>query len=202
VAAAATAPRSGDRGKTLTMLPEPVRISLADGLDTADNDLLWLLRPLKADAPVEGQVFLGRIADLQHVALEPGGGKAGDYRIDCVERRQKVTDQDELAGARQRLECRQTVRLRRIATNQLGDPCQRDATVHRRDAAAEQRQALAAADEKARESDEQKFRPIAFSRPFGTRQIIRRAVLHRGRGVAPQPDALCGLPLGFADIES
>ena len=73
---------------------------MADGLDTADDHLLWLLRSLKADSSIEGQVFLSGVADLQHVALEPSGGKASDRRIDCVERRQKVTDQDELAGSR------------------------------------------------------------------------------------------------------
>src|SRR5437870_1835921 len=100
--AEAPADRPGDRGKTLSMPPEPVRISVTDGLDTADDDLFRLLHPLEADAPVEGQVFLGRVVDLQHVALEPGGGEAGNRRIDRVERRQEVTDQDELAGARQR----------------------------------------------------------------------------------------------------
>src|ERR1700757_1023724 len=162
--AEAPADRPGYRGKTLTMPPEPDRISAADGLNTADDDLVWLLRPLKTDAPVKGQVFLGRVADLQHVALEPGSGKAGNRRIDRFERRQEVTDQNQPAGARQRLETRPTVGRGGIAADQLGNPRQRDATVHRRNAAAEQRQALAAADEKARESDEQEFRPTTLFR--------------------------------------
>src|SRR4029077_19755109 len=153
--AKAPADRPGDRGKTLTMPPEPVRIGVADGLDTADYDLLRLLRPLETDSPVEGEIFLKPGVDLQHVALEAGGGKAGDRRIDRVERRQEITDQDELAGARQRLECRQTIGLGRIAADQLCNPRQRDATVHRRYAAAEQGQTLTAADEQARQSDEQ-----------------------------------------------
>src|SRR3984893_15332959 len=91
----------GDRGKTLSMAPKPVGVSVADGLDTADDHLLWLLGPLEADASIEGQVFLCGIADLQYVALEPGGGKAGDRRIDCVERWQSVTAQDEPTGSQQ-----------------------------------------------------------------------------------------------------
>src|SRR5262245_15927022 len=106
--AEAPADRPGDRGETLPMAPKPVGVSMADGLDTADDHLLWLLGSLEADASVEGQVFLGGVADLQQVAPETSGGKAGDRRIDRVERRQKVTDQDELAGSWQRLERRQT----------------------------------------------------------------------------------------------
>src|SRR4029077_8913056 len=107
--AEAPADRPGNRGKTLPMAPKPGGVSMADGLDTADDHLLRLFGSLETDASVEGQVFLGGGADRQHVAPEPGGGKAGDRRIDRVERRQKVTDQDELAGSRQRLERRQTV---------------------------------------------------------------------------------------------
>ena len=92
--AEAPADRPGDRGKTLPMAPKPIGVCVTDGLDTADDHLLWLLGSLEADASIEGQVFLGGVADLQHVALEPGGGKASDRRIDRVERRHKVTDQD------------------------------------------------------------------------------------------------------------
>src|SRR5215831_41644 len=96
--------RSGDRGKTIAMMPEPVRIGIANAFDPADNDLFALLHALKADSPAERQFFLRRIDDLQHVAFETRGGKAGDRRIYRVERRQEITDQDKLAGARQRFE--------------------------------------------------------------------------------------------------
>ena len=88
-----------------------------------------------------------------------------------------------------------------LAADQLDHPRQRNAPVHRRDAAAEQGQALAAADEEARQRDEQQLGTIAFRRPFRAGEVMRRAVVHRGGGVAPQPDTLRGFPLGFADIE-
>ena len=128
--------RRGDRSKTIAMSPEPIRIGIADAFDPADNDLFAVLHTLEADSPIEGQIFLRRICYLQQVAFEPGGGKAGDRCIDRVERRQEVANQDELARARQRLEGGQAVRFRRLATDQLGNPRQRDVPVHRRDAAA------------------------------------------------------------------
>src|SRR5690349_9084363 len=89
----------GDCGKTLAMTQKAVGIILADALDAGDDNTFALLDPFKADASVEGEVFFGRVADLQHMALEPGGGKTGDGRIDGVERHQEVADQDQLASS-------------------------------------------------------------------------------------------------------
>ena len=157
--------------------------------------------PSKRTRPSNGRSSSAGSAICSIWPLSPARGKAGDGGIDRVERRQEVADQDELAGARQRLEGRQAVRLVGIAADQLGDPRQRDAAVHRRDAAAEQGQPLAAADEEARQRDQQQLGAVAFRRPLRAGEYIRRAVIHRGRGIAPQPDALRRFPFGFADIE-
>ncbi len=135
------------------------------------------------------------------MALEPGCGKAGDGGIDGIERRQKIPDQNELGGARQRLKGRKAFRLWQVAADQFGNPRQRNAPAHRRNAAAEQGQALPTADEQAGERDQKQFGPVALCRPLGTGDVIRRGVLHRSRGVPPQPHALRGFPLGLADIE-
>src|SRR5271165_3373602 len=200
--AEAPADRPGDCGEALAMAPEAGEVVVTNAFDAGNEDLFALFDPLEADASVERQVFLGRIGDLQHMALEPGGGEVSDCRVDRVERREEVADQHELAGARQGFERRQAVRFGQLQADQLDHPRQRDAPVHRRDAAAEQGQAFAATDQKAGERDEQEFGAIAFCWPFRAGEVIRRAVVHRGGGVAPQPDTLCSFPLGFADIEA
>src|SRR4029077_2268692 len=107
----APADRPGDRGKTLAMTLIAVSVVAPDALDLTDDDLVALLDAGAADPSIERQIFLGRIGDQQHVALQAGSGKSGYYVIDRLKRRQEVTDQYELAGARQRLEIRQAVRL-------------------------------------------------------------------------------------------
>ena len=74
----------------------------AHALDAAEDDLLALLDAGEAHPSLERQILLGRIDDLQQVALEPGGGKARECGVDLFERRQKIADRDELGGPRQR----------------------------------------------------------------------------------------------------
>ncbi len=46
-----------------------------------------LLDAGKAHPSIERQVFLSRVGDLQHVALEASGGKSSNHGIDQFERR-------------------------------------------------------------------------------------------------------------------
>src|SRR6185369_8619554 len=93
-------------------------------------------------------------------------------------------------------------RRRALMLDELHEPAQRDAAAHRPDAAAEQRQPLAAAHQQARERDQDQLSAVAFRWPTGIGDISGRAVIHRGRRVAPQPDALGRLPFGLADVEA
>ena len=53
-----------------------------DALDPADDNFFAVLDAGKADASVKRQIFLGRVADLQHVAFQPGRGEAGESVVD------------------------------------------------------------------------------------------------------------------------
>src|SRR6516165_8058700 len=103
----APADRSGDRRKPIAVALIAVGVIAADALDPADDDLVTLFHAGETNSSIERQIFLGRIGDLQQVALEPSCGKMRYGGIDRLERRQKVADQHELACPRQRLEVRQ-----------------------------------------------------------------------------------------------
>src|SRR5438067_2908010 len=107
VEAEAPAEGCGDRGEALAMTAETVGISLADAFDAADHDLVALLDTFKAHTPIERQVFLRGVDDLQQMALEPRRRKAGDCTVDRIGRRQEIADEDQLRRARQRLESRE-----------------------------------------------------------------------------------------------
>ena len=168
------------------MPPEAPDVIVAHGLDPADHDLVAFLDPLEADPAGERQILLGRVGDLQQMALEPGAGECATAALMRVERRQKIADQHQLPGARQRLEDRHAGAAalaapgrRSISSHQ---PAQRDPAGHRRDAAAEQGQPLAAAHQEARQRDQDQLGPVALGRPVGAGDIAGRAVIHRGRG--------------------
>src|SRR5580693_3900794 len=182
-------------------MPEPLGISIADALDAADHDLVALLDTFKTHTPVEWQVFLRRVDDLQQMALEPRRGETGDCAVDGFGRRQEIPDEYELCRARQRLEGGQAGTIGLIAIDQLGDPRQCNPSADRGHAAAEHGEALAAADEEARQRKEKQLGTVALGWPLGARHVIGRSVIHRRRGVPPQPYALRRLPFGFADIK-
>ena len=81
----------------------------------------------------------------------------------------KSADQHELPGPRQRLECRQSGLGISASAGPVLDhfdqPAQRGPAGHRRDAAAEQGQALAAAHQEARQRDQDQLGPVALGRP-------------------------------------
>src|SRR6185437_4530766 len=122
-------------------------------------------------------------------------GKATDQRVDLVERRQQVTDHHRLAVARQRLEARKSRWLARSSQRQR-EPAQYRAAGRWWQAGPEQRDTLAAADEQRRKREQQQIGAIALRR-----QLRSRGIVHRGRGVAPQPYALGSLPFRLADVE-
>ena len=137
------------------------------------DDLVALLDPGEAHPPGERQVFLGRIDDLQQMAVEAGAGKAGERRVDGLERRQKIADQHQLAGARQRLEGGQA-RLAVPACPRAISSTTRDSAMRpldRRHAAAEQGQPLAAAHQQARQRHQQQFGALALGRPVGAGDV-------------------------------
>src|ERR1700719_1385933 len=103
-------------------MPEPLGISIADALDAADHDLVALLDTFKTHTPVERQVFLRRVDDLQQMALEPRRGEPGDCAVDGFRRRQEIPDKYQLRRARQRLEGGKARRIALIAADQLGHP--------------------------------------------------------------------------------
>ena len=119
---------------------EALPVILAHRFDPADHELVAFFDPFEPDAPGKRQLLLGRIDNLQQVALEPGAGELRDHRIDGFERRQEIADQHQLAGARQRLENRQAGGCCAAIgmLDQLCQPVQRDPPAHRRDSAAEQ----------------------------------------------------------------
>src|SRR5262249_17436495 len=51
-------------------------------------------------------------------------------------------------------------------------------------------------------SDEEQFGAVALARPRRARKVFGRAIAHRPRCVAPQPDALRRLPFGLAHIQA
>src|SRR5580693_2822928 len=190
-----------DRSEPFAVTPEPLGISFADALDAADHDLIPLLYTFKTHAPVEWQVFLRRVDDLQQMALQPRRGETGDCAVDRFGRRQEIPDEYELCRARQRLEGGQAGTIGLIAADQLGDPRQCNPSADRGHAAAEHGEALAAANEEARQRKEKQLGTVALVWPLGARHVIGRSVIHRRRGVPPQPYALRRLPFGFADIK-
>src|SRR5271169_6229090 len=117
---------SGDRAETGAVIEKAARVIVANALDAADDDLVTVLDPREPHPPIERQVLFGRVHDLKQMPFEPGAGKAGERRIDRVERRQKIADQNQLAGARQRLEGGEASRLGPLA-DQLDDPRQGNA---------------------------------------------------------------------------
>jgi len=100
----APADRAHDRSQPVAMRGEPLGILLAHGLDPADQDFIALLDPLEAHAAVERQGFLRRIENLQEMAVQTGGGEAGDGLMDRLEGREQIAYQHDLRMARQRLE--------------------------------------------------------------------------------------------------
>src|SRR5205814_10642096 len=193
-----------DRRQPVAMPLETLPVILAHGLDPADDQLLALLYPLEADAAGKRQFLLGRSDGLQQMTLEPGTGELRNGRMNRFERRQKIAYQYQLAGPPQRLEDRQPPSCRRriLMLDQLHEPAQRDTAAHRRDTAAEQRQPLATAHQETRERDQDQLGAVAFRRPTGIGDIPGRAVIHRGRGVSPQPDALRCLPFCLTDVKA
>src|SRR5271154_6389605 len=139
----------GDRGETGTVIEKAARVIAADALDAADDDLVTLFDPCEPHPPIERQVLFGRVHDLKQMPLEPGAGEAGKRSIDRIKRRQEIADQNQLAGARQRLELRKAARLGPPG-DQPDDPRQSDPSADRRYAATEQRQPLPAAHQQAR----------------------------------------------------
>src|SRR6266704_1287422 len=89
------------------MRRDPAGIFLAHRLDSADQDLVVVLHAFETYAAVEGQGLLRRVENLQEMTAQAGGGEARDHFLNVLERRQKITDQDELGVPRQCLECRQ-----------------------------------------------------------------------------------------------
>ena len=155
----------GNRAKTGAMIEKAAGVIVADALDAADDDLVTLLDPCEPHPPIERQVLFGRVHDLKQMPFEPGAGKAGERGIDRVERRQKITDQNQLAGARQWLEDGEASGLGPLG-DQLDDPRQRNASADWGYAASEQSQPLAAAHQQARQCHEQQFGAIALGRPM------------------------------------
>src|SRR6516165_612206 len=161
----------GDRGETVAMMLEPRRIIPADALDAADHHLVALLDALEAYTSVKGEVFFCRVDDLQQMALETGSGKSRHCGADRLERRQKVADENQLGKSRQRLKVGKTFPLGSLAADHLGNPRQRNPSAHRRHAAAEQREALPAADQKTRQREQQQLGAIKLCRPCRPRQV-------------------------------
>ena len=162
-------------------------------------------RPLEANAAVERQLLLGRVGDLQQMALEPGAGETRRQRaLIALERRQEIADQNKLPGARQRLEGRQAVRCGGLARRARSAATSRVSATRPVIGAIplpSKVSALAAAHQEARQRDEDQFGAVAFGRPSRAGDITGRGVVHRRRGVAPQPYALRRLPFGLADIK-
>ena len=97
------ADRSGNRLQPFAMLAEPSRVGFPDILDATNDEVAALLYPFETDAPIERQIFLGGIDDLQQMPADPGSRKTRNrlvYRLDVGE---KIADQHELPGARQRM---------------------------------------------------------------------------------------------------
>ena len=161
--------------------------------------------PSKRTRPANGRSSSAGSAICSRCPFSPAPANCATAALNALERRQKIADQHQLPGARQRLESRQSAfgvaspGRRSISCDQ---PAQRDAAGHRRDAAAEQRQPLAAAHQQARQRHQDQFGPVALGRPVAAGDIPGRAVIHRGGRIAPQPYALRRLPFGFADIEA
>ena len=84
-------------------------------------------------------------------------------------------------------------RVARLVVQRLGDAAHRDAARGRPHAGAQHGHALAGIGQKAGQRQGQKL--AAHRLGVG---VAQRRVLHRGRGVAPQPDAGRGLPFGLA----
>src|SRR6202030_1153624 len=171
-------------------MPEPLGISIADALDAADHDLVALLDTFKTHTPVEWQVFLRRVDYMQQMALEPRRGETGDCAFDGIRRRQEIPDEYELCRARQRLEGGQAGTIGLIAADQLGDPRQCNPSADRGHAAAEHGEALAAANEEARQRNEKQLGTVALGGPLAAGHETRRGVAHRAGGAPPQPHAL------------
>src|SRR5215510_5798821 len=104
VSAKAPAEGSGECSEAVAMASEPLRITIANALDPADDDLVLLFDTLEPHSSVKRQVFFRGIDNLQQMALEPRRRKARDCSVDDVEGGQEIADQRQLRGARQRLE--------------------------------------------------------------------------------------------------
>ena len=59
----------GDRGEPGAVVAKAAGVIVADALDAADHDFVALLDPGKPHPPVKRQIFLGRVDDLQQMAL-------------------------------------------------------------------------------------------------------------------------------------
>src|SRR5215475_14294653 len=93
-------------GKTCLVIVKASGIGVTNAFDTADDHLVMLFDSGETNTAVERQIFFGGVDDVQDMAPKPGRGEPRKRRVDGIERRQKVTDQNQHSGARQRLERR------------------------------------------------------------------------------------------------
>ena len=189
--------RAGEALQAFALRGKSRAVGSANRFDATDRMLAFGFEAFELHVPLERQVFLGRIEHLHDVAAHPGARVMTNHRFDPVERIEPVRHQHHGAVRGQRHHRRQAGRraalVERLFQPGLGDAAHRDASGDRSHAGAQHGDALAGIGQQARERQ----RDHLAADCLGV-EPAKRGVVHRGRGIAPQPDAGRGFPFGLA----
>ena len=148
------AKRPADIDDAVAMSEEAVLITPAHGIDIADQrPAVGLLEVIEADPPLERQVLLGRVQDLEEMAAYAEPGKAAQTRLQRLQRGEEIADHDDPRVVGQRLTGRQVgVALTGRAVDRAGqvviEAAEPDAPADRPASGAQQGDALTGTDQK------------------------------------------------------
>ena len=194
------APRHFD--DAVAMDCQPLVIGLAQILRASHHEAQLFLDPLEFGAARKGQIFLRRVEHLDHVAANAVCGIGFHARDDFIGGRKEIADEDHLRKAGYALGRRQTCHaclvraLLRLVDQGMGHAAERRPAGRRREAVSERGHAFPALHQQRGQGERENGGAVllAAGREVG-------GIIHRGRAVAPDPDALRRLALRLAHEE-